>query len=175
MNALIVYESMFGNTRTIAEAIARGLESAGATATVAAAADAPTEFTGYDLVVVGAPTHAHTLPQEASRLQAAEWAADAERALTLEAGATGSGVREWLDTVDVAVHAPRFAAFSTRVDIARLFAGDAAVAIARRLHRRHIDVDAHEDFLVDRDSHLVPGEEQRAAEWAAGLVPVASR
>jgi hypothetical protein len=175
MNALIVYESMFGNTRQIAESIAGGLESAGETVTVAAAADAPTALTGYELVVVGAPTHAHTLPQAASRTQAVAWADEPDRDLTLEEGATKSGVREWLELVELADPAPRFVAFSTRVDIARIFAGDAAAAIARRLHRRHIDVEAHEDFLVDRDSHLVPGEAQRAAEWATRLVPVTSR
>ena len=175
MNALIVYESMFGNTRRIAESIAEGLQSAGATATLTTAADAPPQLADYELVVVGAPTHAHTLPQAASRSQAVEWAEDPERRLTLAAGATKSGVRERIESVEVSDPARRFAAFSTRVDIARIFAGDAAVAIARRLHRRHVDVEDHEDFLVDRDSHLVVGEEQRAASWATRLAPVASR
>jgi menaquinone-dependent protoporphyrinogen IX oxidase len=174
MNALIVYESMFGNTRQIAESIAGSLESTGASVTLAAAADAPTVITGYELVVVGAPTHAHTLPQAASRSQGAAWGDDPERALTLEVSATKSGVREWLERVEFAERVPRFVAFSTRVDIARIFAGDAAAGIARRLHRRHVEVEAHEDFLVDRDSHLLVGETQRAADWASQLVPVAS-
>ena len=35
MNALIVYESMFGNTRRLAEAMAEALETSGADVTVA--------------------------------------------------------------------------------------------------------------------------------------------
>lgn len=175
MNALIVYESMFGNTRKVAEAIARALESASVDVTLKRAADAPKELAGYELIVVGAPTHAHTLPQSSSRKEAFEWARDPEKSLALEPDSQRPGVREWLATIVVPDPKPRFAGFSTRVDIARIFAGDASAAIKRQLRKREIDLDAHEDFLVDFDSRLVAGEEQRAQAWATGLVPVASR
>ncbi len=174
MNTLIVYESMFGNTRTLAEAIAETLQSAGAGVTVTTAADAPADVADFDLVVVGAPTHAHTLPQTSSRKEAAAWADDPQKALALEAGAQEPGVREWLDRLLLTEPQPRFAAFSTRADIPRIFAGDAAAAIKRRLHKRDVKVDAHADFLVDLESHLVTGEELRAKEWAARLTPVTS-
>ena len=174
MKTLIVYESMFGNTRMIAEAVAEALRSTGGDVTVAVAAEAPADLGGYDLVVAGAPTHAHTLPQPSSRTQAVSWADDPDKKLKIEAAAQKPGIREWLDGIVVPEPTPRFAAFSTRADIPRIFAGDASAAIKRRLHKRDIGLDAREDFLVDMDSHLVDGEEQRAKAWALKLAPVAS-
>ncbi|GAA1974025.1 flavodoxin family protein [Microbacterium pumilum] len=171
MNALIVYESMFGNTRSIAEAIAEALESAGTSTTLAPAAAAPSDLSDFSLIVVGAPTHAHGLPRPESRVDAAEWAADPAADLVLEPTAGDSGVREWLDGIKLA-GSPRFAVFSTRAAIPRIFAGDAGTAIAKRLRRHGAHVDAHEAFLVDLHNHLVDDEVARAREWAAGLVPV---
>ncbi|HEX5728778.1 flavodoxin family protein [Microbacterium sp.] len=175
MNTLIVYESMFGNTRRIGEAIADALRAAGASVTVTTAAKAPVDLTGYDRVVIGAPTHAHSLPQPSSRKDAATWAEEGRKELTLEPGAADeSGVREWLQRVALAESTARFASFSTRADFPLIFAGDAAAAIKRRLRKRGVTVDAHEDFRVDFDSHLLDGEAQRAGEWATTLIPVAA-
>jgi hypothetical protein len=173
MDALIVYESMFGNTRRLAEAIADSLETAGVDVTIAPAREAPSDLSDYRLVVVGAPTHAHSLPRPKSRTEAAQWAADPTKELTLEAEAGSPGVREWLEGVSL-VGSPRFAVFSTRVDIPRIFSGDACTAIAKGLRRRLADVDARADFLVGLDSNLLDGEVDRAREWAGSLTPVPS-
>ena len=173
MNALIVYESMFGNTRKLAEAIADALQTTGVDTTIMPAHTAPSDLSDYRLVVVGAPTHAHSLPRPKSRTEAVEWAADPTKKLTLEPTAGSTGVREWLEGV-MLVGDPRFAVFSTRADIPRIFAGDACAAIAKGLRRRLADVDARADFLVGLDNHLVDGEEDRAREWAASLIPVPS-
>jgi hypothetical protein len=173
MDALIVYESMFGNTRRLAEAIADSLETAGVDITIAPAREAPSDLSDYQLVVVGAPTHAHSLPRPKSRTEAAQWAADPTKELTLEAEAGSPGVREWLEGVSL-VGSPRFAVFSTRVDIPRIFSGDACTAIAKGLRRRLADVDARADFLVGLDSNLLDGEVDRAREWAGSLTPVPS-
>jgi hypothetical protein len=173
MDALIVYESMFGNTRRLAEAIADSLETAGVDVTTAPAREAPSDLSDYQLVVVGAPTHAHSLPRPKSRTEAAQWAADPTKELTLEAEAGSPGVREWLEGVSL-VGSPRFAVFSTRVDIPRIFSGDACTAIAKGLRRRLADVDARADFLVGLDSNLLDGEVDRAREWAGSLTPVPS-
>ena len=169
MRALVVYESMFGSTRALAEAIAGVLDRNGVPATLAAAAAAPSSTADYDLVVVGAPTHAHALPQAASRTEAAAWATDPSKALTLDASAHGIGVREWLKCLEIAEPAPRVAAFSTRVDIARILAGDAAVSIAKRFRSRGIRHIEQECFLVSASSKLLEGELLRAEEWAEKL------
>ncbi len=142
MNTLIVYESMFGNTRKLAEAMAEALETSGADVTVSPACDAPADLSDYTLVIVGAPTHAHSLPRPKSRAEAAEWAVDPTKKLSLEETARATGVREWLEGI-MLVGNPRFAVFSTRVDIPRIFSGDAAAAITKGLRRRLADVDAH--------------------------------
>lgn len=171
MNALIVYESMFGNTRTIAEAIAHGLRDAGVDVSLTLAYDAPADLSDYSLVIVGAPTHAHSLPRAKSRSEAVAWAADPTKNLALEPMAQATGVREWLERV-MLVGNPRFAVFSTRADIPSIFSGDACKAIAKGLGRRLAQVDDHADFLVGLDNRLRDGEETRAREWASTLVPL---
>lgn len=171
MNALIVYESMFGNTRRIAEAIADGLKNAGVDVTLTLAYEAPADLSDYALVIVGAPTHAHSLPRAKSRSEAVTWAADPTKDLALEPMARAAGVREWLERV-MLVGDPHFAVFSTRANIPSIFSGDACKAIAKGLRQRLAEVAAHTDFLVDLDSRLLEGEETRAREWASGLTPL---
>ena len=55
MNAIVVYESIYGNTRAIAEAIAEGLGGAPAVSP----AELPADAAQADLLVVGGPTHIH--------------------------------------------------------------------------------------------------------------------
>ena len=150
MRALVVYESMFGNTRILAEAIAGVLDLSGMNTTVTTAASAPHSTGGYGLVIVGAPTHAHSLPRPASRIEASDWAAETRRALLLEPSAKADGVREWLKDLKIPEPVPSFAAFSTRVDMARILSGDAANAIAKRLRSLKVDRVAMECFLVER-------------------------
>ena len=63
MTALVVYESIYGNTRAIAEAIAEGLGGAA----VATVQQAPQDLGDCDLLVVGSPTHVHSMPTTRSR------------------------------------------------------------------------------------------------------------
>ncbi len=69
MDALVVVESVFGNTRAVAEAIAAGLADR-MTVRVVDVADAPTAVTGLDLLVVGGPTHAFGMSWSATRRSA---------------------------------------------------------------------------------------------------------
>jgi flavodoxin len=61
MKALVVYESMFGNTEEIAHAIADGLGES-VEVQLAEVADAPVEPNpDVALIVVGGPTHAFSM------------------------------------------------------------------------------------------------------------------
>lgn len=161
--ATIVYESMFGSTRHIAEAIADGLRPT-ASVTVLPVKDAPESIVDTDLLIAGAPTHAHGLSRPASRTEAGRWADDAGRHLTLEPDAEGLGMREWLETCGQVPS--RFAAFDTRADMTELFTGSAASRIEKRLRRLGAErLLPKQSFLVDKESTLVAGELDRAREW----------
>jgi hypothetical protein len=169
VNVLIVYESMYGNTRRIAEHIALGMHDDDVTVVPVAGADARL-VGGADLLVVGAPTHAHGLSRPVTRADAT---AKAATDLTVEPGAEGDGVREWLDG-PTTVRPGLAAAFDTRVDGASLLTGRASRAIDRQLRRHDHDVVAEpESFLVDRHNHLLPGEAERARGWGAAIRAVA--
>ncbi|MGH1548799.1 flavodoxin family protein [Leifsonia poae] len=164
--ATILYESMFGNTRKVAEAIAEGLRPV-ASVTLLPVKDAP-EAIDADLLIVGAPTHVHGLSRPATRTQAGAWADDEARHLTLEPDAEGIGLREWLETCGRVP--PQFAAFDTRADMTELFSGSAASVIDKRMRklgsRRFVQ---KQSFLVDKDSVLEDGQLERAREWGRTL------
>ena len=58
MEILILYDTRFGNTQHLAEAMA-GAVASEHTVTTRALTGAPTDAAGFDLVLVGGPTHAH--------------------------------------------------------------------------------------------------------------------
>lgn len=165
MKALVVYESMYGNTHAVAEAIADGLGGS-PVRSVHEAARSPDQ---RDLVVVGGPTHMHGLATTLSRRMAAE-AAEEDGHAALEPGATDElGLRSWLrDLADG--DGLRAAAFDTRLDRSPALTGTAARGIARRLRRRGYDVIATESFLVeDAEGPLEEGELERARAWGEEL------
>jgi hypothetical protein len=168
MKSLVIYESMYGNTHLIAKAIAAGLHEAGETVLMPLYQVVDGSLRDVDLLVVGGPTHAHGLSRARTRKAAAEAAHDPEKHLTLEAQGAGRGLRDWLDDLlDVPANG---AAFDTRVDMSPVLTGRAARGIAKRLrhHGCHL-VTPPESFLVDKSNHLLPGEEERARIWGAGL------
>ena len=68
MKAIVVYESLWGNTAAIARAIAEGIGPEARALSTAEATAA--EIAGADLIVAGAPVHAFSLPTEQSRRNA---------------------------------------------------------------------------------------------------------
>jgi hypothetical protein len=103
VRVLVVYESVLGNTRVIAEAIAEGIGSVAPQATVRCllAARILGEPVDADLVVVGAPTHFFSMPAERTRRSRVEGVLRRGReeglAARLEPGAVGPGLREWFE------------------------------------------------------------------------------
>jgi len=157
MTAVVVYESSFGNTRAVAEAIARELG-----APACSVDTAPPDLEGVDLLVVGAPTHVHGLSSARSRAAARDQGAQ---------GDPGIGARGFLDRIDL-TSGLRAAAFDTRVSRPRVVTGSAARGIAKRLRRRGCVLAAPaESFFVDStEGPVAPGELDRAAAWARRLL-----
>jgi len=164
--AVIVYESMFGATRQVAEAIAEGLRDTIA-AQVVSVDDIGEAALRADVVIVGAPTHGHGLSRPESRTEAARWALHDPKHLHLEP-ASDVGVREWLKSMPTWI--TRHVAFDTRADMPRIFTGSAAAAIDRRLTKMgSLAIDEPRSFLVDKSSRLLPDELDNARAWGADL------
>ena len=170
MRAVIVYESMFGSTRAIAQAIAEGLADCAEVSLVPVGSADSRTLEGADLLVVGAPTHIHGLPRPKTRRLASEQATKRDSGVVLEPGAgEGPGVREWLGTLGP-LHLAGVAAFDTRLNLPAVFSGRASRAIARSLHHHGVRGAARpESFLVDKTGKLVPGEVARARAWGEQL------
>jgi hypothetical protein len=165
--ALVIYESIYGNTRAVAQAIADALTAAGHEAKAIPVVDAP-EVPDADLLVVGGPTHMHGLTTSLSRRMAAK--AAEEDGHTVEPGAGDEhGLRQWLRTLPRRDGA-RAAAFDTRGDANSALTGSAARGIARRLRRHGYTIAATESYLVDdAEGPLHDGELERAQAWATRL------
>ena len=125
--AVVVYESMFGNTAAVALAVAQGLHQGGLSVTcgMVGSADLITPIDA-DLMVLGAPTHAFSLSRPRTRQDAVRQGAPAQRAET--------GMREWLASVEAGPTVPQVATFDTRAEKARRL--PAAARGAARLARR---------------------------------------
>jgi Flavodoxin len=175
MRALVIYESMFGNTHEVAERIGVGLRSDPVVddVEVISVGEAIGRIVSdVDLVVVGGPTHAHGVSRPTTR-RAASDQAEKDPDLELEPRADGPGLREWFNGLPRREHGCA-AAFDTRVDGPELVTGRASKGIARRLGKHgFVVVDDPESFLVDRQNRLLAGEADRAEEWAQTLAALA--
>lgn len=164
MTALVVYESMYGNTKAIAEAIGEGLAASREVRVAevsALAAEGTTVGADVDLLVVGGPTHAFSMSRANTR-------ADALKRAPEGSVISSTGVREWLAEVTLPA-GTAVAAFDTKVLKPNL-PGAAAKAIEKELRRRggRPVVKAH-SFKVEGNTGLIDGETDAARAWGAQL------
>ncbi|WP_344801171.1 flavodoxin family protein [Microlunatus ginsengisoli] len=162
MRSMVVYESYFGCTQQVAEAIGAGLTCYGTVHVLPVAQARGMRAIDVDLLVVGGPTHAHAMTSAHSRESAVDRGADG-----VSAEAPAYGLREWFDEIEQG--AGPAAAFDTRIDASALMTGRASKGIAHRLRRHGFHLVAEpESFLVSHDT-LLPDEAARARSWAEGL------
>ena len=166
MRALVVYESMFGNTRTVAEAVADGLTSRFEVETVEVGVAPAAVRDDVALVVAGGPTHAFGMTRESTRRSAKDQAGGA-------VVSPGIGLREWLDALSHGTAAA--ATFDTRVRHPRV-PGSAAHAAEKRLRKLgfRVAVPAETFWVEGTPGPLLVGEADRAREWGAGLAAAVS-
>lgn len=160
MRALVVYESMFGNTEAIAQVVADALLARGTCVELVPVHAAPRAIgCDFGLVVVGVPTHVFGVPRRS--------AAEVSRRTGLVIAKADFGIRKWLDDLTMCDHQPA-ATFETTSDRSP---GSAARATARRLRDRGAEIMGTASFrVVDAPGPRTAGEEDRARAWAAGLV-----
>ena len=145
MKSLVVYHSQFGNTKKLADAIARRLEPSGSALVVSVESATPQELGSVDLLVIGGPTQAHGMSPAMRGLMS-----------TVTRQAVGGAVA---------------AAFDTRLAGPVLLTGSAARSIAGRLRNAGVKLVAEPaSFLVKgKEPLLVDGELARAEAWADTL------
>jgi flavorubredoxin len=142
MKTLIVYESEYGNTETLARAMAEALSEHGEARATSVEEISSLDHYDADLLIVGSPTQRHGLP---------------------------AGVRDMLGGVpEGKLKNIAALAFDTRYRGARWITGSAA----RKIHRLLRDLGCRllappESFFVaGEQGPLEPGEEDRARAWA---------
>jgi flavodoxin I len=146
MKALIIYDSVYGNTEKIARAIAEAITPSGEVKVLRVGEANPSELASIDLLIVGSPTHG---------------------------GRPTPAVQEFLNKVSKLSQGVTVAAFDTRVasKFAKVF-GYAAGRIARNLKGKGGTLTASPEgfFVTDTKGPLKEGELERAAGWAKGIL-----
>lgn len=164
MRVLVVYESITGNTRLVAETVATALAAHGRTELVEVAR-APTSIPDdLTLLVVGASTQTFTLGRGKDVRDGAN-----------QFAARGRTLAEWLDRLHVPLGYAA-AAFDTRVKRPFL-PGSAAKTTEKRLNNVGFRiVTPAEGFIIDGNTGaLIAGELERATLWGSQLGAVAAR
>lgn len=173
MTALVIYESLWGNTAAIAHAVAEGI---GPGTRVAHTGEVdPAEAATVDLLVVGAPVHAFGLPTSATK------ASVATRNMApgdLPPELDQPPVRDWLARVESGRGVA--AAFDTRVR--GPFGRGGASKIEKLLEGKGFRVaPVSQGFLITNEknpkspaSMLREGELDRARAWGVELAALAS-
>ena len=146
MNALVVYDSQYGNTERIAQVIADTLGEFGAARAVGLDPGQGIELEGVDMVIVGCPTQGwKPTPTIQSFLE--ELSSEELRSLAVTC-------------------------FDTRFRLPRLMTGSAARVIARTLQEKGVSLllPPESFFVKGTEGPLRDGELDRAAAWARMLI-----
>ena len=147
MKALIVYDSVYGNTEKIARAIAEAITPSDEVEVLRAGEANPSELASTDLLIVGSPTHA---------------------------GRPTPAIQALLNKVPkLSLQGINVAAFDTRIPtkLVGVF-GYAAGRIAGNLKRKGGTLIAPPEgfFVTGSKGPLKEGELDRAAGWAKGIL-----
>jgi len=143
MRAMVIYDSLYGNTAQIAQAIGRALS-----AEVHPISEVNTIPAKLDLLVVGGPTQMHGIDEPLKNF------------LGELSGQTVENVA--VAAFDTRLHWPEFVSGSAAKEIAKRLKENGAHLVA-----------APESFFVDgKEGPLSAGELDRATQWAAQLARI---
>ena len=168
MRALVVYESMYGNTRVVASNIADGLRATHEVTLVPVAGATGDLVAGADLLVGRRPDpYARAVEPGHPADGSPGGRQTGQRTAAWTRTPAAPGLRDWLKGIGGG-HA-LVAAFDTRFNGVPAFTGRASRGIGRLLKRHGYRlIAAPESFLVGQQNTLLDGE---AARPAAGRRP----
>jgi hypothetical protein len=165
LKIVIVYESMFGNTKAIGEGIAEGLREGGEVRFGSVDELSPAEASDATLIVAGGPTHAHGMARPNAHQAVAKMDPHHKYGPVLPGR---ESLRGWLQRLPEGRAAA--ATFDTRFDKPRWLTGSAAKRIARRMRAKGYSIIGTESFFVETTGGpLADGERQRADAWGRAL------
>jgi flavodoxin len=154
MKAMVVYDSQYGNTGQVAQAIGQALGTGDEVQVKRVTEAKPEQLAGLDLLIAGSPTQAFTATSGTKNYLKA----------IPDGGLQGVKVAAF-DTrfTEEAINRNRFLAFMVRIF------GYAAQPIADRLVKKggELAVPPEAFYVGDTEGPLLEGELERAAEWAA--------
>ena len=168
MRTVIIYESVYGNTKQVAEVLAEVARGHGDAELFAPDVVPAEALQGADLVLIGGPTHIHGMSWAATRQSGL---AEPSVSGRHPAGADvpGPGLRNWFHGVG-RCDGVSAAAFDTRLEGPEVITGRASLGISRRLrHHGFNEVAGPRSFIVEKDNVLREGETDRAREWAVSV------
>ena len=164
MRALVVFESMFGDTQAVAEAIASGLRPEMDVVVCEVSVAPSLAEVPIDLLVIGGPTHAF-------RMSSAETRSAAQKKTESSVISPTTGIRDWIRSQRDHAIRPPVATFDTRFKHSRRLTGSAARNAERKLRKEGFDLLAPaQSFFVDGEQGpLLVGESDRAFQWGESL------
>jgi len=143
MKVLVIYDSTYGNTEHIAQAVARGLSEHESVTLLPVANVGDIAWDDIDLLIVGGPTHGHGMSEP---------------------------LKAWLGSLPPnALHGVVAVTFDTRFHIPKFLSGSAAESVEHRLKKLGAEVLLPpESFYVTKsEGPLADGELERAERWAS--------
>ncbi|HET7310706.1 MAG TPA: flavodoxin domain-containing protein [Mycobacteriales bacterium] len=169
MLVVIGYESMYGNTHRIADAVAAGF-TVDDQVTVMPIAGVDLTAVEPDVLIVGVPTHAHGLPGPNSRRAAIDAVTRGKDQHALDgSAAVDGGAREWLAQLPTHL-TTQVAVFDTRFRPPAWLVGRPSRRVGHVLTRHGARLLASpESFFVDKHEQLLPDELERARAWGTRL------
>jgi len=157
MKAIVIYDSVFGNTQKVAETIAAALRAKAEVEIVRPSAQALQLLSGSDLVVVGSPTRGFRPTEDMAALL---------KRIPVKALATAR-----VAAFDTRFKADELKSVTTRFVVKT--GGYAAKRIASQLTKAGGSLAAPPEgfYVEDIEGPLKSGELDRAASWATSLLP----
>ena len=149
MEALVIYDSQFGNTEQIARTIAASLGECVKTKVMSAEEAMQQELSGFGLLIVGGPTQMHHARPALMNI------------LNQLTHSSLNGVQA--------------ATFDTRMHAPKLFSGSAADIATKQLKQAGCRIIAPPEsfFVGGSEGPLAEGEIERASKWAHELIETA--